>query len=65
MIFYFEPIIELRAIKKPSVILFYFKHPIKRKYFKVKNMKEILEVMNTTELVVKIRPEKDSGPYGI
>ena len=28
-------------------------------------MKEILEVMNTTELVVKIRPEKDSGPYGI
>ena len=51
--------------KKPSVILFYFKHPIKGKYFKVKNMKEILEVMNTTELVVKIRPEKDSGPYGI
>ena len=51
--------------KKPSVIPFYFKHPIKRKYFKVKNMKEILEVMNTTELVVKIRPEKDSGPYGI
>ena len=51
--------------KKPSVILFYFKHPIKRKYFKVKNMEAILEVMNTTELVAKIRPEKDSGPYGI
>ena len=51
--------------KKPSVILFYFKHPIKRKYFKAKNMKAILEVMNTTELVVKIRLERDSGPYGI
>ena len=44
--------------KKTTVILFYFKHPIKRKYFRVKNMKAILVVMNTTELVVKIRPEK-------
>ena len=25
----------------------------------------ILAVMNTTELVVEIRPEKNSGPYGI
>ena len=25
----------------------------------------ILAVMNTTELVVKIRPEKDTDPYGI
>ena len=36
---------------------------MKRKYFKVTNMKAILVVMNTTELVVKIRPEKI--PYGI
>ena len=28
------------------------------------NMKAILAVMNTTKLVVKIRPEKNSGPYG-
>ena len=51
--------------KKITVILLYFKHPIKRKYFEVTNMKAILAVMNTTELVVKIRPEKNSGPYGI
>ena len=25
----------------------------------------ILAVMNTTELIVKIRPEKNLGPYGI
>ena len=48
--------------KKTTVILFYFKHPIKRKYFRVKNMKAILVVMNTTELVVKIRPEKKFKP---
>ena len=29
------------------------------------NIEAILAVMNTTELVVKIRPEKNSGPYGI
>ena len=63
-IFYFVAVIELRAIKT-TVILLYFKHPIKRKYFEVTNMKAILAVMNTTELVVKIRPEKNSGPYGI
>ena len=63
-IFYFVAVIELRAIKT-MVILLYFKHPIKRKYFEVTNMKAILAVMNTTELVVKIRPEKNSGPYGI
>ena len=28
-------------------------------------MKAILAVMNTTQIVVKIRPEKNSGPYGI
>ena len=44
--------------KKPTVILLYFKHLMKRKYFKVTNMKAILVVMNTTKLVVKIRPEK-------
>ena len=48
--------------KKTTVILFYLKHPIKRKYFRVKNMKAILVVMNTTELVVKIRPEKKFKP---
>ena len=25
----------------------------------------ILEVMNTTELVVEIRPEKNSGPHSV
>ena len=29
------------------------------------NIELIVAVMNTTELVVEIRPEKDSGPYGI
>ena len=29
------------------------------------NIEAILAVMNTTELVVKIRPEKNSGLYGI
>ena len=29
------------------------------------NIESILAVMNTTELVVEIRTEKDSGPYGI
>ena len=29
------------------------------------NMKAIFAVMNTTWAVVKIRPEKNSGPYGI
>ena len=29
------------------------------------NIESILTVMNTTEIVVEIRPEKDSGPYGI
>ena len=29
------------------------------------NIEAILAVMNTTELVVKIRPENNSGPYGI
>ena len=28
-------------------------------------MEVILAVKNTTEVVVKIRPEKNSGPYGI
>ena len=28
-------------------------------------MKAILAAMNTTILVVKIRPEKNPGPYGI
>ena len=28
-------------------------------------MKAILAVMNTTQLVLKIGPEKNSGPYGI
>ena len=64
-IFYFVAVIELHAIKKTTVILLYFKHPIKRKYFEVTNMKAILAVMNTTELVVKIRPEKNSGLHGI
>ena len=62
-IFYFVPVVEFHAIKKTTVILLYFKHLMKRKYFKVTNMKAILVVMNTTELVVKIRPEKIS--YGI
>ena len=48
--------------KKTTVILFYFKHSIKRKYFRVKNMKAILVAMSTTELVVKIRPEKKIKP---
>ena len=30
-----------------------------------KNIESILAVMNTTELVVGIRPEKDLGSYGI
>ena len=30
-----------------------------------KNIESILAVMNTTELVVGIWPEKDLGPYGI
>ena len=30
-----------------------------------KRIKEILAAINTTELVVEIRPEKNSGPYGI
>ena len=29
------------------------------------NIERILAVMNTTELVIEIRPEKNSGPYGI
>ena len=29
------------------------------------NMKAIFAVMNTFRAVVKIRPEKNSGPYGI
>ena len=29
------------------------------------NIESIVAVMNTTELVVEIRPGKDSGPYGI
>ena len=29
------------------------------------NIESILAVMSTTELVVEIRREKDSGPYGI
>ena len=29
------------------------------------NIESVLTVMNTTEIVVEIRPEKDSGPYGI
>ena len=29
------------------------------------NIEFIVAVMNTTEIVVEIRPEKDSGPYGI
>ena len=29
------------------------------------NIEEIFAVMNTTELVVKIRAGKNSGPYGI
>ena len=62
-IFYFVPVVEFHAIKKTTVIFLYFKHLMKRKYFKVTNMKAILVVMNTTELVVKIRPEKI--PYGI
>ena len=57
-IFCFVAVIELRAIKKPTVILLYFKHPIKRKFSKLTNMKAILAAMNTTILVVKIRPEK-------
>ena len=62
-IFYFGPVIEFHVLKKKTtVILFYFKHPIKRKYFRVKNMKALLVVMNTTELVVKIRPEKKFKP---
>lgn len=28
------------------------------------NIELILAVMNTTELVVEIRPKKNSGPYG-
>ena len=27
------------------------------------NIESILAVMNTTELVVEMRPEKNSGPY--
>ena len=61
-IFYFVAVIELHAIKKTTVILLYFKHPIKRKYFEVTNIKAILAAMNTTELVVKIRPEKKFRP---
>ena len=30
-----------------------------------KQIQEILAVMNITELVLEIRPEKNSGPYGI
>ena len=33
--------------------------------FEETNIEAILAVMNTGELVVKIRPEKSSGPYGI
>ena len=29
------------------------------------NIESILAVMNTVELVAEIRPEKNSGPYGI
>ena len=28
------------------------------------NIETFLAVMNTTELLVEIRPEKNSGPYG-
>ena len=62
-IFYFVAVIH--AIKKTTVILVYFKHPIKRKFSKLTNIKAILAAMNTTELVVKIRPKKNSGPHGI
>ena len=48
--------------KKPKVILLYFKHPIKRKFSKLTNMKAILAAMNTTILVVKIRPEEKFRP---
>ena len=48
--------------KNPTVILLYFKHPIKRKFSKLTNMKAILAAMNTTILVVKIRPEKKFRP---
>ena len=48
--------------KKPKVILLYFKHPIKRKFSKLTNMKVILAAMNTTILVVKIRPEEKFRP---
>ena len=30
-----------------------------------KRIQEIIAAINTTELVVGIRPEKNSGPYGI
>ena len=29
------------------------------------NMKVIFAIMNTTKAIVKIRPEKNSGQYGI
>ena len=29
------------------------------------NIEAILTVMNTAKLVVKIRPKKNSGPYGL
>ena len=31
----------------------------------VTNTESILAVMNTTELIIEIRPKKNSGPYGI
>ena len=37
----------------------------KKKTNKKTNMEEILAVTNTTEVVVKIRPGKNSDPYGI
>ena len=63
-IFYFVAVIELHAIKKTTVILVYFKHPIKRKFSKLANIKAILAAMNTTELVVKIRPKKIQARTG-
>ena len=30
-----------------------------------RNREAILTVMNTAKLVVKIRPKKNSGPYGL
>ena len=37
----------------------------KRKEIENSRLKEILAAMNTTELVVEVRPEKNSGSNGI